>query len=260
MAGVLKPAAKQWSTQADAWGAATPAKGAGKPATPGKAAGTGKGAGKAAAPAGAAAAGEKGWGKADMMAMMMSMLGKGGWGGESTSKGGKAGSWGEKSEEDWSSWSLPPWAQGATTAASKAGGKDSKGKGAGKSSKGKGAGKTNPGVPAADDPFWTQKLSAENRQEGDGSTYSGKVTAYIAKAGWGFIQPDTPEALPAEVQQALAASKAEAESRGKKITQDNLIYFRKPDLLSDSCQKDQMCTFQLYFDDKGVGAHSITVI
>merc|ERR1711879_898930 len=123
--------------------------------------------------------------------------------------------------------------------------------------KGKGnGGKGKKGAPPPSDPYWQKKMSDENRQEGDGTTYSGKIHGYNHKHGWGFILPDAPQTLPVDVQQALMAAKMEAESKGKTIEHDYMIYFRSPDLLCEA-QKDIPVTFQLYYDNKGVGAHTI---
>merc|ERR1719146_451420 len=70
------------------------------------------------------------------------------------------------------------------------------GKGKGKD-KGKDKGKK--GAPPANSPYWQEKVSEENRVEGDGTAYTGTIHSYNKKAGWGFILPDDLSELPADV-------------------------------------------------------------
>merc|ERR1740121_1533174 len=127
-------------------------------------------------------------------------------------------------------------------------GKDGRGKGKGKSS-----------APPADDPFWSEKVDAENRQEGDGMVYPGTVANYNIRAGWGFILPDDPTGLPEDVTAAIDAAVAEAQAKGKNVDNANLIYFRKPDLAEGTkVEKGGAVEFMVYTDDKGAGAYNIT--
>merc|ERR1712194_876670 len=147
-------------------------------------------------------------------------------------KGGK--SWG-KGKDDWGK------------------GKD-KGKGKGKKGKEKG-----PGAPDADDPYWTEKVSEENRVEsGEGSMFVGKVTNYNFRAGWGFVTPESPEELPEDVQAAMAKAAEEQIAKGKTVDNPYMIYFRKPDVVEGyQPKRDAQVTFQVYTDDKGAGACNI---
>mmetsp|Transcript_83896 Transcript_83896/g.213581 ORF Transcript_83896/g.213581 Transcript_83896/m.213581 type:complete len:233 (+) Transcript_83896:77-775(+) len=146
--------------------------------------------------------------------------------------------------------------KGATTSFSSGfakGGKKGKDKGKGK---GKDKGKS---APPANDPFWEQKVSEENRIEGDGSMYTGTISSYNIKGGWGFLLPDDPISLTEDVQAALAEAAVQAEAKGKNIGDPNMLYFRKPDLAEGyKAQKGAAVTFQTYTDDKGAGAHNIS--
>mmetsp|Transcript_61480 Transcript_61480/g.198926 ORF Transcript_61480/g.198926 Transcript_61480/m.198926 type:complete len:237 (-) Transcript_61480:155-865(-) len=150
--------------------------------------------------------------------------------------------------------------KGATTSFSSGfakGGKKGKDKDKGKGKgKGKDKGKS---APPANDPFWEQKVSEENRIEGDGSMYTGTISSYNIKGGWGFLLPDDPISLTEDVQAALTEAAVQAEAKGKNIGDPNMLYFRKPDLAEGyKAQKGAAVTFQTYTDDKGAGAHNIS--
>merc|ERR1712194_138914 len=103
-------------------------------------------------------------------------------------------------------------------------------------------------------------MGAENRTELLG-TYTGTIAKFVDKQGWGFVEPDDVSSLPAEATEALEKAKTEAEAKGKSLANENLIYFRKPDADQDlfPLKRDDPVgvTFELYMDDKGVGAHAI---
>ncbi|CAE7862903.1 unnamed protein product [Symbiodinium microadriaticum] len=90
-----------------------------------------------------------------------------------------------------------------------------------------------------------------------GGTFSGTITAYNKKFGWGFILPDNVEELPEEAQIKIAEASQQAVSNGK--DGQSLLYFRKPDI-TEGCEADRekACTFSLYVDDKGAGALEVT--
>mmetsp|Transcript_27894 Transcript_27894/g.59051 ORF Transcript_27894/g.59051 Transcript_27894/m.59051 type:complete len:364 (-) Transcript_27894:162-1253(-) len=95
----------------------------------------------------------------------------------------------------------------------------------------------------------------ENRISMGQVTFTGEVAIWNWRAGWGFIRVDPQLTLPPRVLAKLAQQQAAARQRGKNITQDKMMYFRKPDctpgiLLRQGAQ----VTFQLYIDDKGAGA------
>jgi len=157
-------------------------------------------------------------------------------------------------------------------------GKDSKGKGWGKDSwskngdasgkskgkgkeKGKGKGKKGPGSGSLDidHPMWASKLAEENRIESDGVPYTGTISLWNFKHGWGFVQPDDPESLPEDVQAKLAEAAEVSKAQGKNLASESLIYFRKPDVTEGyTPEKDAPVSFQIYTDDKGVGAFEVT--
>merc|ERR1712203_108238 len=104
------------------------------------------------------------------------------------------------------------------------------GKGMGKG-KGKDKGKNARPAPPAGDEYWTKKSTSENRIDGDGTIFMGKIVKYHARSGWGFLKPDETAALPDHVVVAMDAAVAEQQAKGKAIEDASLIYFRKPDLV-----------------------------
>lgn len=98
----------------------------------------------------------------------------------------------------------------------------------------------------------------ENRITLGGATYRGQVAKWNWRYGWGFIRPDSSAFLPPRVLQKLAEQAEAARQRGKHISEDKLLYFRRAD-----CQPGLMITqgfpvsFQVYVDDKGAGANEV---
>lgn len=129
-----------------------------------------------------------------------------------------------------------------------------KGRGKGK---GKKKGKGNkPAAPSADSPFWIDKQAEENRMAGDLTTYTGIVTSYIHKAGWGFLHPDDPASLPEDVAASISERAAQEAAKGKDTTE--LLYFRSPDVVQGfTPTKGAAVSFKTYMDDKGAGAYDI---
>ena len=122
--------------------------------------------------------------------------------------------------------------------------------------KGKGKGKQLKGAPPANSEYWQIKMASENR-EVLGGTYTGSVSMYNMKFGWGFISPDNTEELPEQAQVKIMEANSQAEAGGK--SGQNLLYFRKPDITEGSeVEKDKLCTFSVYVDDKGAGACEVT--
>jgi len=112
--------------------------------------------------------------------------------------------------------------------------------------------------PPKDSEFWTTKMESENRQVLEGS-FEGIVSSYNIKHGWGFIKPDNPELLPLEVQSKLAEMAVAELEKGKTVSDEQLLYFRKPDILADfKASKDAAVAFSVYIDDKGAGACEVT--
>merc|ERR1719382_1963066 len=164
-------------------------------------------------PATASSWGAKGssLGKGKAAAPSWSSWSKGGakdtsWGEGYGTKGYGTKGYGTKGYDTWSSWGSP------------------KGKG-----KSKGKGKARPSPPAKSE-YWNEKAQEENRQEGDGSTYTGSVSSYNVRAGWGFLLPDDPLSLPDDVQAAVLAASEQLKAKGKTVDESSLLYFRKPDL------------------------------
>lgn len=194
-------------------------------------------------------------------------------GGTKGSKGSKSGK-GSKGYSGTSSYSKTssstsvqkPWLKNSSSASNSSKGERSysgsgkswsKGKDKGKG-KGKGKGKKGGSAPRADSPFWQEKLAEENRVEGDGTEYTGVIKTYSIKQGWGFIEPDDPDALPDEVREKIDEANSIARDQGKRVEDTVQLYFRKPDLeegyLAD---RGHAVTFQVYTDDKGAGAYAI---
>lgn len=121
--------------------------------------------------------------------------------------------------------------------------------------KGKGKGKPK-GAPPANSEYWQIKMASENR-EVLGGTYTGTIASYNIKFGWGFISPDNTEELPEQAQMKILEANSHAEAEGKSGM--NLLYFRKPDITQGvEVEKEKLCTFSVYVDDKGAGACEVT--
>mmetsp|Transcript_100678 Transcript_100678/g.256215 ORF Transcript_100678/g.256215 Transcript_100678/m.256215 type:complete len:209 (+) Transcript_100678:59-685(+) len=155
-------------------------------------------------------------------------------------------------------WNSPAASKGSRKGAvASTGASSSKVKGKGKG-KGKDKGKKK-GPASFDSDFWTRKLEEENRTELEGS-YTGTISKYIFKQGWGFIAPHDYESLPATAREALSKAHEDAEAAGKNVSDANWIYFRKPDVDQELYPlKDGMAVnFTVYMDEKGCGACGIT--
>jgi len=127
---------------------------------------------------------------------------------------------------------------------------------------GKGKGRKGSRAPSLDSDFWTIKLDAENRGELGPETYTGVIQNYNWQFGWGFIMPDNPEELPQQAKDRLRESMEAAVAEGKEWTDENLLYFRKPDVNHTEgfkLGKDVACTFCVYVDDKGAGAYEVSM-
>merc|ERR1712039_773593 len=136
----------------------------------------------------------------------------------------------------------------------------SKGKGTGnsKGKHGKGKGKRR-GAAALKSEFWVRKVDEEDRTELTG-TFTGTVEKYHILKGWGFIEPDDADAFPSEAKERLEEANAKLREAGKEIKNENLIYFRKPDVEPESLRSldpGQAVTFELYIDNKGCGAINV---
>lgn len=99
----------------------------------------------------------------------------------------------------------------------------------------------------------------ENRISIGGSTFPGTVAIWNWKAGWGFIRIDPGYALPASVERKLAQQAQEARARGRTITEERMLYFRRADCtLGLNVMSGLRVAFAVYVDDKGAGAYDVT--
>lgn len=98
----------------------------------------------------------------------------------------------------------------------------------------------------------------ENRISMGPQTYNGEITIWNWRQAWGFVRMDPTVVLPPRVVAKLAQQQAAARQRGKAITNEKMMYFRKPDCANSlMVRQGMMVQFQLYIDDKGAGACDI---
>lgn len=105
----------------------------------------------------------------------------------------------------------------------------------------------------------------ENRQALGGQTYRGEVQMWNWKQGWGFIKADASVALPPHVQAKLTqqtqTAQQKAASKGRTGSDEELLYVRRSDIAPGvKLQKGSQVMFQIYVDDKGVGAFEVQTI
>lgn len=107
----------------------------------------------------------------------------------------------------------------------------------------------------------------EHRSEAGSTAYSGEVRIWNWQQGWGFIKLELQdggilaEAIQKKLTEQTEAAQQRATKRGKPGTQDDLIYFRKSDVKPGAKLRPGIkVIFQLYTDDKGVGACGIEAI
>jgi len=97
----------------------------------------------------------------------------------------------------------------------------------------------------------------EHRQGLDGS-YTGTVSWFSWRQGWGQIAPDSIAALPSAVQQKLRESMEAAAKAKPDKTPEELLYFRRGDAeWSLKPEEGTKVKFSVYTDDKGAGAMNI---
>lgn len=95
----------------------------------------------------------------------------------------------------------------------------------------------------------------ENRISMGVQSWQGEVMMWNWRQGWGFIKPSPFTPLPTRVVARLQQQVTAARTRGKNISEDQLLYFRRADILPGiQPQKGSLVSYQLYIDDKGAGA------
>lgn len=88
--------------------------------------------------------------------------------------------------------------------------------------------------------------------------YKGKVDYLNWKQGWGLIKPDPNVVLPLKARAKLTQIMLEAQETGDATDPEETIYFRKSDVERECwLQEGMTVSFQLYVDNKGVGARAI---
>merc|ERR1711933_516900 len=135
-----------------------------------------------------------------------------------------------------------------------------KGKGKGKGKKGKGKGKR--GAAPLNSNHWEKKLEEESRKVVGSRVYSGTIQRYNWKFGYGFITPDNPGSLPKNVKGKLQEMVESEKEKGKEVDDENLLYFRKPDVNHTEGFKlgeGVAVTFCVYVDEKGAGAYEVSM-
>jgi len=96
----------------------------------------------------------------------------------------------------------------------------------------------------------------ENRIKMGVVNYQGSVAIWNFRQGWGFIKADPATMLPQRVASKLLQQQQAAIARGRQVSLDaKMFYFRREDCMQGAeLRKDMEVSFQLYIDDKGVGA------
>lgn len=99
----------------------------------------------------------------------------------------------------------------------------------------------------------------ENRITMGPQAYTGKIAIWNWRHGWGFIRADPSSLLPPRVVTKLVQQQQAAISRGKRVSlDDKMFYFRRQDCMQGYMpRKDLEVSYQLYVDDKGVGASEV---
>lgn len=105
------------------------------------------------------------------------------------------------------------------------------------------------------------KMTRENlekRQLAGSQMFNGTICQWWWKQGWGFISPQSTAKYPLFVKQKLSEMQAAAQRKadGREVPQ--VLYFSQNDLHRGfNPKKGNLCSFQIYTDDKGVGATNI---
>jgi len=102
----------------------------------------------------------------------------------------------------------------------------------------------------------------ENRISMGLQMYPGKIAIWNWRHGWGFIKCNDSVALPPRVLAKLAQQAQAARQRGKTVSDDKMLYFRRGDCAQGAgvnLRQGADCSFQVYIDDKGAGACDVHV-
>ena len=105
------------------------------------------------------------------------------------------------------------------------------------------------------------KIASKNRIVLRSPTLTGTIFHYVGELGVGLILPDNPGKLPQAASVALAKAVAEAEADGMFVKHPRVIYFRDSDVCHPARLKlaaGASCTFQVYIDERGVGACDVS--
>jgi len=102
------------------------------------------------------------------------------------------------------------------------------------------------------------KEAIENRKIVSPTLFKGTIVRNMWKKGFGYIECATGQKIPANVTSKMSAMKKDTESKGKKVTDGDVLYFRTADIEENKwLKKSQEVQFKIYMDDKGVGACEI---
>jgi cold shock CspA family protein len=96
-----------------------------------------------------------------------------------------------------------------------------------------------------------RRAALENRKIIGGRIYRGEMQLWNEAQGWGFIKADSDLPLPPHVQARLR----------RPGSKEELVYVRRADVApGERLQKGLLVMFQVYIDDKGVGACGLHLI
>lgn len=102
------------------------------------------------------------------------------------------------------------------------------------------------------------KEALENRKITSPTLFKGTIVKNMWKQGYGYVSPTAGQKIPKNVTDKMAAMKKETEEKGKKVTDDSVLYFRTGDIEEGKwLKKGQEVQFKIYLDDKGAGACEI---
>merc|ERR1711879_364094 len=96
----------------------------------------------------------------------------------------------------------------------------------------------------------------DKRKVIEGETLEGKIVMYSFKGNFGYIVPSGE--LPQQAKKKLAQQNKTTREKGKEVKHKNAVYFRRGDCQKGfKPEKEATVTFQLYTDERGVGACEI---